>query len=579
MKQFDIDLFEALIDQIDTAVAHAGGFSNIAQWVEKNTSHPLKPNRPYSFKEHEYQIQIINDSRPQVAMRKATQIGASEAHARQSLGLAAKLYNASIIYVMPSIVAAQKFAATRIDTIIDNSRRLKAMVDRKVDSNTLKQIGTSFLHLTGAAKTSSAISIPAKALFIDEVAFADPEVVSVFTSRLGHQTTEESTKYIRYFSSPLHPHSDISYYYEQGDQNVYMCYHDKCGQWVMLVPIECITIPGFDDHLSNIQPIDLENPKYKIDRAYIKCPHCNQPITLGNLADPIKRSWVPQYPGREIGSYDANPLVLPTGRTPRAILESLRQYRSTTRWMQFALGCPAESASEMIMDAAARAAFTVKPNQEGVYGAVFGSDVGKTLHVSVGAPIGDRLDIIDMQTIVQTEGTVAGDTVVELYEKYKCSQGVMDAGPDISLPRYVKSELPVGNFWGCYFISGKGKMALAYIEENEEEGVIKVQRTRAMDEFVKQFNAGKVRLPMGLKFEGQVIAHLQKLKRVIDLTSTGEESAKWVTSDPNNHWFFSIFYTWLAAQQSQLRGASSLILPGSLSLGRVRMRSGLSWKS
>ena len=572
--EIDLDLFDALIDQVEVAVSQSSGLSNTSSWIEKNTAHPHSSTRPFSFKEHEYAIAVVNDTRPVVALRKCTQIGASEAHARQALAMTAKLHGAHVMYVMPSQLKAQMFASTRIGPIISGSKRLKSLLDRVIDSTSLKKIGNSFLYLSGAAKESSAISVPAKALFIDELAFCDPLVVSVYTSRLGHTTSEDREKYLRYFSSPLHPNSDISVYFEQGDQNIYMVYHSRCGQWVELDTLRCMILPGFDKDLTELHHSDLDNPRIRVQDAFVICPHCRNEISQEDLCNPRKRAWVPKYPGREIGSYDAGPFVLPTSRTPPKIISELSKYRSNHRWQQYALGIPAEASSEMILDSAARNAFKAQPqspsNNTLTYG-LLGSDVGKTLHVSIGQQVRRRLEVVWMGTIEQTGGTDAGDKVVRLFEDFHCVKGVMDAGPDLSLSRYVRDELPTGQFWPTYFVtSAASRQSLTCYTLTEKDNTAKVSRTLAFDEFVRDFNEGNIWLPAGHPQEEIIIKHLRKMKRVSEVASTGDERAKWVTSDPANHYFFSLFYLWLAAQIADSTSPGIIVLPSTIT--KIRMK-------
>jgi len=77
-RHFDKDLFAGLLDQVETAVTSAGGLRNAAEWICKNTRDPGNVNLKFSLRGHEYQRAILNDTSPYVAIRKATQIGASE---------------------------------------------------------------------------------------------------------------------------------------------------------------------------------------------------------------------------------------------------------------------------------------------------------------------------------------------------------------------------------------------------------------------------------------------------------------------------------------------------------------------
>ncbi len=578
VNNFDSALFDSLLDQVETATITGGGLGNAANWICRNTRDPTNPARDYSLKGHEYQRDILNSAAPQSVVRKATQIGLTELSLRLVLAACAKYSNISAIYVLPSIRFSQKVAMSRVDPIISASPRLKALVSTTVNSNELKQIGNSFLHMTGAAQNSSAISIPARALFIDEYAFCDPTVVSVFTSRLGHQS--DSEKIIRQFSSPLHPHSDISYLYEQGSQKQYMCYHDRCGQWVVVDPVEDMVLPGYDGKIEELDYRELDRYPGYVEQAYIQCRHCHDPISTANLADPARRAWVPAYPEREIESFDANPLVLPQLRTCQRLLGDLKLYKNTQRWMQFALGKPAESSSDMILQRTLDNCFTVR-RAEGVYGAVMGVDVGKVSHIAIGKEVNGVFEVLRLETTRQTEDNAAGERLVAIYQDFNCVQGVIDAAPDVTLPKYAQGRLPYNQVWGCYFVRGRGKGTMTAWEQDEIGGTVKVNRTRGLDAFVEAFNKGRVKLPAGLAAEQgsgiseqEVRQHLQRMKRVLNYDSVGEEQAQWIATDPATHWFFAIFYAWLAQEMVQESGG---VLPG-MTLGRligkVRMEDG-----
>jgi hypothetical protein len=341
----------------------------------------------------------------------------------------------------------------------------------------------------------------------------------------------------------------------------------------MVDPADDMVIPGYDGLITELDYRDLSNARLQIDQSYIKCRHCQAPITTENLADPSRRAWVPLFPGRDVESFDANPLVLPQLRTCPRLLKDLTLYKNTQRWLQFALGKPAEAASDMILQSTLERCFTVG-RPEGAMNTALGMDVGKTSHIAVGKRVGEVFEVFWLETSRQTGDNATGERVVELYRQYGSVQGVVDAAPDVSLPKWLQGQLPYNQVWGCYFVRGRGKSNLVAWETDETAGTVKVNRTRALDEFVEACNKGKVRLPKGLAFEAEVKQHLQRMKRVLNLDSAGEEQAQWIATDPATHWFFAVFYAWLA---SQMAGEATGVLPGvSLSrlIGTVRVATG-----
>lgn len=571
---FDEDLFLTLVDQVESASTTGGGLSNISKWIETNTSDPVDPNKRFSFKGHEYQREILDDNHPVVSIKKSTQCGLSELSIRQALAILAKYRGIHGIYVMPTAHGAQKIASTRIDPIIEASPRLRNLVAKDVDSTMLKRIGRSFLHLLSGSATSSAISTPARMLMLDEMEFLDPEVVNIFASRLGHQKEED--RIVRYFSSPLFPGSGITKLFEDGTRNHYMIWHTVCGRWVLPDLLQHLILPGFDENITLLSPSDLTNPNYRIDEAYILCPECRRPITVENMAEPTYRAWVAEYPDRRDASYNANALVLPQIRNPPRLIRDLGTYKDNVTWQRFGLGCAAEGAGEMILRSVIENSFTVRPQgplSGAVTGAVLGMDVGRTSHLAIGKKNGKLLEIVHLEKIVQDGSNNTKNVFVERYTQYRAVQGIIDAAPDLTIPKSIQEETPYNNVWACFYVRGQGRSSLTPYTLDEAEGVIKANRTKTIDEYVSDWNRGYIKLPMGLQFEDEVKSHLEQLKRVVNIDGVGEEKAQWITSSDDNHFFFAIYYAWLAAKLCDDNLKIFVQPASSLLVSKVKMRS------
>jgi hypothetical protein len=436
----------------------------------------------------------------------------------------------------------------------------------------LKKVGQSFLHLAGAATTSAGISTPARVLMVDEKEFCDPAVISVFMSRLGHQREED--RIIRFFSSPLFPKSGITKDFEEGTRNHYMIYHTRCGQWVLPDLMFDLVLPGFNESITLLTPSDIDNPSYRVADSFVRCPHCKHPISTENMAEPRYRAWVAEYPDREASSYDANALVLPQIRTPSRLFKDLKLYNDNVTWQRFGLGIAAESANEMILHSVIENCFKVRPQgplSGQVTNAVLGMDVGRTSHFAAGKKIGRTLEIFHLEKIIQDGTNNTKTTFVERYKQFRALQGVIDASPDLTIPKSIQEDTPYNNVWACFFIRGKGKSSLTPYELDEVEGVIKANRTKTIDEFVSDFNNGYIKLPMGTAFEDEVKNHLQQLKRITNRDGVGEEQSQWITSSDDNHFFFAVYYCWLAAKLTEDNTKIYVVPASSMLVSKVRL--------
>lgn len=568
------ELWGSLIDQAETAVSSSGGREGLAKWLTTNTRAPDDSMKAFSFQHHEFMLGILACRKPHIAVSKPTQCGLSELAVRVALALAAKLQNIHIIYVMPSSKRASGFASSRIYPIIEAAPRLKSLLSSKVASNELIQLGSSFLHLSGAQSAQQAISVPARVLIRDEYSFGLPSVLATYQSRLAHQSDEE--KLILDFSSPLFPKSGISALLDDSTYNHYMVYHTTCGQWTEIEELTDLILPGFDAHLTELEASDLKNPRVHTDEAYIKCRKCGNPISLENMATPEHRAWVPAQPGRDIEGFRVTPMALPIHRNPPKLVKELPLYGSNVRWQQYALGVAAESSDSTITEAALNSAFTVSPITPElaggtVQGAVAGCDQGKLNWMMFGKKVGDTLEIFHTEVVRQGGDQEPGRKFVERFNQFNCIKGVVDAGPDVSMVKFVQGNTRWDSVVGCYFVRTPRVATLDIVKEDEVQGMIKVGRTPIMDEFIGAFNAGKIKLPRGSRHEQEMREHLMQPKRIVNMDALGEEAAVWV-SRSDDHWAFSLLYAYLAAKLVESSAPMIFLPPGRL-VASVRMKS------
>jgi len=568
---FDKHLFGALIDKADTASSSSGGRKELSKWIAKNTRHPQNSMKPWSFAGHEYQIAIVDDQNPHVAVQKPSQVGCSEMFLRILLALAAKLSGANLIYVLPSSQFAAKFSSSRIDPVVQASDRLKAIASRKVDSNELKQIGSCFIHMGGAQSETQAISVPANAVFRDEYSFGNPDILSVYQSRLAHNAPENRILYD--FSTPLFPKSGISEVYESGTKSHYLCWHWACSSWVEVDSQRDMVIPGFDRPLTELSATDLLNPHSQHGDTWVKCVQCGQPISQQNLADPVYRAWVAKHPERTVSSYQVDPLDAAAIRAPKDIVGDLLLYKTTARWTQYALGKPFEDSNGTVTESALAQAFTVppiRPEIAHVTGAVAGMDQGKLSYLVHGKLVDGVLEIFNAEILKQDDHFGQSDTFVTRFSQYGCRKGVIDAGPDASIVKNVQSRTPYNSVLGCYFVRTTRNSTLEIYTEDEVAGMLKAKRTACFDEFVKEFNSGRIKLPMGSHYESEIRKHLLVPKRVMSYDAVGEEQASWVSGGAD-HWALACIYAWLASKLFGEAG-SLIVLPGNTLVSSARMQ-------
>lgn len=541
--------YVGFLERIKTLSSDTFDLSRIPQWMEKNTADPNNPDRPWSFKHHEYQIEILSDLSDEVNVRKCSQVGASEMWVRLLLSLMALAKMITIIYVLPTSRMSAKFAKARIDPVIANSEALTRMLNREVDSSELKQLGNSFLYIAGSYGQSAAISVPARGLFEDEVDFCNQTALTTYDSRLGHAVAGEFYK--RKFSTPTVDNYGISEAFDNSSQAYYTVKCPSCYEWVAPDFMDDVEIPGFDGNMHMLEKDDLRNPNVLVSEAFIRCPSCRAPLPHQTLCNPQMRQWIHKIPSHPVHGYQIQPFDVPAINPISRTISQLKDYERKKDWVNFKVGVPYSDAEssfllELIERNATRPALPRPEDDDKTPLAartVFGLDVGKISWFSLLAHVEGQTRIIYLERIRQDGDNYLGRRVMHLIKVFGCVKGVVDAGPDISASKYLVENNPIGRVWACYYVR-QLKGVLENIKLNEEEGIASAWRTGTLDSLAKRINSGKTVFTRTPELD-LAKNHFSNLKRVESLNETGEAIASWV-GNGDDHYAHSINYAHMA---------------------------------
>ncbi len=569
-------LAEGFLQRVQMAVRGGSSVSKTAEWLVNNTKHPLDPTKPWSFHEHEYQIEILNDRTPEMYIRKSGQVGASEMSVRQTLAVAAIRQGIHVIYVLPTAKFASKFAKARFDPVIEASPTLNGMLSRDVDGADQKRLGNSFLYLSGTIGASSAISVPASALICDEIDFCDQVNLSVYNSRLGHLKEHEMFK--RRFSTPTTSGRAVDKGFQDGRQSYYAVRHDTCGRVVVPDFFRDSVIPGYDGDNHELRRDDLSNNRIKFGEAWMKCPSCGGVITVGNLADPAKRMWVATFPDREIASYQVSPFDVAAINPVHRTWKTLSDYKLYSDWKNHRVGLPADDSEnsilkELLEDDNASGNFSEFGLDPGdmpddletvealTWGCYIGVDVGKTSNIVIGkrdpfdfANPGHRrkMRVLHVERIRQDGEDYLGRRLDFLMRRFGVARNVVDAAPDFTTSMGIVARFP-GRAAACRY-TGKVRrteFGLVNAELDDLSGVVTAFRTGSLDEMVRQFNSGMVVLPRMSPDEQDLITkQLCAIKRVPRQTESQDEMDGWIWENTDSvsgdHYAHAINYMLIA---------------------------------
>lgn len=532
--------YAAFLKRLEVGLGRSDSLSNIANWLTENTT---LFDMPFSYKEHEYQIDIANDISRRLCVKKCSQVGLSELLVRKILAFLNIERNIHAIYTLPSSKFAQKFVKSRFDPVIASSPLISENLNPNVDSTEMKQFGSNFLYISGTFGQASAISIPATMVVRDEVNFCDQTVLTTYASRLRHA---EGGGYLWDFSTPTVEDFAISESYNRSDRHHYLC-KCKCGN-EGVPEFEDMVVPGFNKSMKDFSKLDLLDPDASFDKAVMLCPVCREPWPLG---DPSRRRWVAENPSiMDMRGYWVRPWDVPHFNSAPIILAQAANYETHQDYNNFVLGADySDAQNSFIKDCILnnQTAQWTEPSA-GVSGEGFvaGLDVGKTSWLTIAKRVGPNLEVLYLERIVlEGDGKNIGRRAVEVAKAFNVQRMIIDAAPDFTTALYIVGQLPVGVAYACYYTKTDQKK-LSNISEKDPR-VIHVNRTKAFNELAKASNGGFIKYPRHSEMK-LMVDHMMAMKRVDQQHGMeGEVKSYWVNTAPD-HYCHSLNYCNVASQ-------------------------------
>ncbi|CAL9974686.1 terminase large subunit [Vibrio phage K449] len=558
---------DRLILSLDTEAA----YGNMTRWIEKNT---MLEGRMFSFRDHEFQEAIVNDTSRRVVVRKCSQVGLSECSARLAIGVTATAKDSHFIYVMPTKGFAGDFSTSRIQPIINNSEVVKAMTDAAASkSKHLKMIGSSFLHIGGTAgSTSGAISVPAKRLFFDEYDFCEMRVAGQYESRLKHAPECSNTNvkgWITWFSTPTLPYYGVDEKFQNSDQKHYNVICD-CGTTFAPDYERDLKIPGTPKNwkIKELTPEDINLERFRFKEAYIACPECGKDV-WDELCDPKKRVWVAKYPGRKISGWQVHPWDCPKINSIPSIIQQMTGYENFADYWNFTVGLPYEdNTNSFISGPILGDVHRCVWNPDGGSGYFMGVDVGRTSHILIGKPkwsgIGSarkmKLEIHYMERFRTTKDKVLGERLLELMKFYGIRCAVIDSQPEFSTVNTVAKKYPLKTF-GCEYQENrpadqkatKESKELSNIKVLQESNIVKGYRTGTLNNLMKMHNGGDIIYPKIMNDEvdqelRECADNFKNLKKVRQPMPSGEVKETYIKVNGNDHYLHALNYLNMAVE-------------------------------
>ena len=504
--------------------------SDIAEWV---CNHTTLGGKPFSFKDHLYQKDLINDMHPNMCCKKLAQVGMTEIQIRKVLAFMYMNPGTRVIYTFPNTILKENNSKTRIRPTVDTDFPDKGQdAERGVRNNDIIQLGQSFLYIANGSE-SDVTSTPADMVINDEIDMGDLDFYSLVNSRLQHS----SWKIKQSFSTPTFSGYGVSLEYQNSDQREYFIKCPHCGHWhVPQYNFDSIYIPNLPSRIDNITDIREEIAvDLDLDDAFVMCSKCHKPL---NISDDSEREWVAKYPSRTHNrGYQIRPFST-HHLSVRYLVMTMADFikkGKIRRGFNTVLGEEYSEGDVRIDEGLIRNCFQSRtvPVISKDKNAFIGIDMGIVCHIVV---------VVDNAAVefIRTSWENLRHKIMELDEKYNIVAGAVDRYPYTPLSNELR-DMTGGRIQPVVY--GVGKAADPKKEADNSVSYYNCNRTMALDEVKTLITNGEIGFYGYLDQEDIIIEHLRDMVRE---ENEGDKQPEWRKLNGNDHYFHALGYALLA---------------------------------
>ena len=408
-----------------------------SEWITRNT---LLKNKPFSFINHEYQKQILDDTHPRIVIKKSVQLGISEILVRKFIAFLSMYQGTQGIYTFPTADEVGQFVKTRIDPVIKECPKIEEL-GFNVDNVKIKQIGKSFAHFRGSFGERETIAVPSDFNIHDEIDFSKPNIQNLYRSRMEHSSFAWEID----CSTPSIPLYGIDELFEVSDQHFWHIKCPHCNKWQVLM-----WWPEKDrEKDSNIRLINNE-------WIYV-CRKCDQKLYYDPFLVPMQ--WVVKYPDRkDIRGYALNALVAWGYKRAEAIVKSFQDYKEIDKAYNRILGLaytvPGKKVSRSDILRCVDNKLTIQKTGRNCF---LGADQAISLVIIGNLTERGKIRIVYFEKVkgnlfdqVDKQGNVIKGRLSELMQEFDVQQAVVDAQPNTE-SAYQFAKNYAGKAWLCFY--------------------------------------------------------------------------------------------------------------------------------
>lgn len=514
--------------------------NDVVRYIEEKTY--LNGDK-FSFKDHEFQKDIISDTSQELNVQKCAQVGLSEVMARYALAICRVMPYFSTILTMPGAKDAENFFKTRINAVINDSPDLRDNLDSDIDNTSMKGFGGSILYGRGTRGSTAALSVPADLLIHDELDRSDPHTIQQYVSRLKHS----KHKMIRRFGTPMYNGMGIALAMTTSMRKHHMCKCHRCGHDFVPNYHKHVVIPGWDKPKQELDSYNLG--KIDWESSYLACPKCGKEPSLL----PEHRQWVVE---NTHDSFAAKGYYVTPFSAPNVVPISRIVKESTLfLWHEFCNQTLGETASSetstLVLDDIKACKYTSGSLEAGNLHAM-GVDIGHTCYFTVGRRVDGRLLVVHRERCSLAK---VKEVRERLMERFRVITSVWDWQPETSLILGLQ-ETDQNLYAGRYKnIDSTSTFTIQTKEQSLAEGQLPlkmalINREVHFDNIMFMFKNRKILWAAQDDVEDALFeAQLLDMQRTLQPDQHGEGRYKWVKAENDqDHYHHSLGYLDTACQ-------------------------------
>lgn len=483
--------------------------------------HRTHTNKQLTLQNHAYLKEILMDKSRYRVYKKSTQGGVSEGLIIISYSAAVK--GSVVFYVLPTHQLMERFVSNRFEksmmfsTYYREQRskgRSKELSRELIDNRSLKDIGLGVISFAGSMSDVPFVEIPADWLIVDEADSCDPARLEMAKERLGHSSDPHEI----YVGNPTFLGSFLDRKFAESTMSRWHVHHE-CGHWINIDFFEHV-VKQVGDNEYVIRDSEYD-PSTGEDIQPI-CDKCGKPFNRfsdGTFVD-FKESAISGKQMSRVFS-GTSPLFKMVDKFSKALENDYKMQR----FYNSELGESYVSKGAKITDDTIAACIKpyLMPNGCATPCAM-GIDVGNEMHVVIHQLLPEKLRRLVFKGTVKD-----AEEVFELWKRYSCKFGVVDAHPETRLSKRLVAT--ISGMAMCLYIHGvKDSM--------DKEKVLRVDRTSALDELKEVYALQQIEVPQNVFQLKDFTDHLKASTRIFDEKAN---TYKWVETGADHYAHASVY--------------------------------------